>query len=68
MSDDGKASLKKQESSVRHLQVLYTIVAGLALSDAVQELAADIEHLDRDGRVRRIAERDGRSRREPDPS
>jgi hypothetical protein len=29
---------RKQESSVRHLQQLYTIVAGLALSDAVSTL------------------------------
>ncbi len=31
-------SLAKQESSVRHLQLLYTIVAGLALSDAIGAL------------------------------
>lgn len=31
----GTPSLARQESSVRHLQALYTIVAGLALSDAI---------------------------------
>lgn len=36
--DADASTLAKQESSVRHLQQLYTIVAGLALSDAVGEL------------------------------
>jgi len=37
-SGESRSSLAKQESSVRHLQQLYTIVAGLALSDAVGQL------------------------------
>lgn len=44
--DDVQASLRedslaKQASSVRHLQALYTIVAGLALSDAIGWLFRD---------------------------
>ncbi len=38
MTEASRSSLAKQESSVRHLQQLYTIVAGLALSDAVAQL------------------------------
>lgn len=33
-----RSVLAKRESSVRHLQQLYTIVAGLALSNAVGQL------------------------------
>jgi hypothetical protein len=38
ITEKTRPSLAKQESSVRHLQQLYTIVAGLALSDAVGQL------------------------------
>jgi hypothetical protein len=40
VSDDNVA---KQQSSVRHLQTLYTLVAGLALTEAVTALADEVD-------------------------
>jgi hypothetical protein len=36
--------LRKQQSSVRHLQALFAIVAGLALTEAVSELAREVDN------------------------
>jgi hypothetical protein len=36
--------LQKQKSSARHLQVLFAIVAGLALTEAVSELAREVDN------------------------
>jgi hypothetical protein len=36
--------IRKQQSSVRHLQALFAIVAGLALTEAVSELAREVDN------------------------
>jgi hypothetical protein len=38
------SGLQKQQSSVRHLQALFAIVAGLALTEAVSELAREVDN------------------------
>jgi hypothetical protein len=40
----GSVSERQQQSSVRHLQALYAIVSGLALTEAVSELARETEN------------------------